>query len=228
MVAYTLGTKGGIIMKKNLVEMVMILDRSGSMAGLEHDVIAGFNDILEKQKELSGEAILSTVLFDDQFEVIHSRLPIQSIKPLTRKQYFVRGSTALLDAIGRGIYKIHQTHNQLPKENVPEKTIFFIHTDGMENSSHEFTFKRLRGIITMMELEHQWQFIFLGANIDAIATASMMGIDASRAANYVPDGQGTKIYMHAVNKVMQDVRSNKTVDANWKEEIDLDFEKRKK
>jgi hypothetical protein len=220
--------KGEIEMKKDLVEMVFILDRSGSMTGLEDETIAGYNKLISRQKELDGEALVSTVLFDHQFDVLYNRKNIQEIPIMTRRAYYVRGSTALLDAIGRSIQKIDYVQSMLVSSQIPEKTIFVITTDGMENSSHEYSSKQIKEMIERQKEKHGWEFIFLGANIDAVETASRYGIDPSRAASYHSDQKGTDINYQTIDKAIHHFRVHKTLSENWKDEIDQDFEKRKK
>ena len=215
-------------MKKDLVEIVFILDRSGSMRGLEADTIGGFNQLLDKQKKELGEAVISTVLFDHDFEVIHNRKSIQSIQPLTDKQYFVRGSTALLDAIGRSIIKIHDVHRVIGEDFVPEKTLFVITTDGMENASREFDWKTVKRLILQSQEKDGWEFVFLGANIDAIQMASKMGITPDRATNYVPDDVGTETNFSVLNEEIANFRTHKKLRENWKETIEADYQTRTK
>jgi len=214
-------------MKKDLVELVFILDRSGSMAGLEKETIAGFNRLIQQQKEVQGEALVSTVLFDDRFEVLHNRVSIQKIEHMTSKDYYVRGSTALLDAIGRSILKIRNVHKALEEENKPEKTLFFITTDGMENASVEFNYERVNEYIQLQKEKYGWEFIFIGANIDAIGTAKKFGIDADRAVNYRADKRGTNLNYKVMNETITELRVNKAIRADWKEDIDTDFKERK-
>lgn len=213
-------------MKKDLVELVFILDRSGSMAGLEKETIAGFNRLIQQQKEVQGEALVSTVLFDDRFEVLHNRVSIQKIEHMTSKDYYVRGSTALLDAIGRSILKIKNVHKALEEENKPEKTLFFITTDGMENASVEFNYERVNEYIQLQKEKYGWEFIFIGANIDAIGTAKKFGIDADRAVNYRADKRGTNLNYKVMNETITELRVNKSIRADWKEDIDTDFKER--
>ena len=171
-------------MKKGLTELVMILDRSGSMRGLEADTIGGFNSLIDKQKKEEGEAYVSVVLFDDQFEVLYDRVDIQKIEPMNDKQYYVRGCTALLDAVGGAIHHIITVHKYAREEDVPEKTIFIITTDGMENASHQYTYEKVRRMIERRKEQYHWEFMFLGANIDAVKEAGRFGINASRAVRY--------------------------------------------
>ena len=186
-------------MKKNLTELVFILDRSGSMAGLENDTIGGFNGMLARQKGEEGEAYVSTVLFDNHTEVIHDRVDLQKVQPLTRRDYYVRGCTALLDAVGRSIRHIANIHKYAREEDRPEKTIFVITTDGMENASREYTYARVRRMIEHEKEKHGWEFLFLGANIDAAREAARFGISEDRAANYHADRQGTAVIYEAMS-----------------------------
>ena len=185
-------------MKKGLTELVMILDRSGSMCGLEADTIGGFNSMIEKQKKEEGEVYVSTVLFDDEIEVIYDRVDINKIEPMTDKQYYVRGCTALLDAVGEAIHHIGNVHKYAREEDVPEKTIFVITTDGMENASRQE--------------ENGWEFIFLGANIDAAKEAARFGISASRAARYEPDCAGTALNYEVVSETVAKMRMCDTME----------------
>ena len=216
-----------IHMKKDLVELVFILDRSGSMSGLEEQTIGGFNRLISEQKEVKGEAIVSTVLFDNGFEVLHNRVNLKQIEPMTEKQYYVRGSTALLDAIGRSIIKIRQVHKQLNESEIPEKTVFFITTDGMENASKEFDYTRIKDYIELQKEKYGWEFIFMGANIDAIKTASRFGIHEDRAVHYHSDEQGTNLNYRVMSETIRDLRVNKTIKEDWKSDIDKDYLKRK-
>ena len=215
-------------MKKNLTEIVFILDRSGSMAGLEGDTIGGFNAMIEKQKQESGEAVVSTVLFDHLSEVIHDRVDMGKIQPLTRKEYYVRGCTALLDAVGRAIHHIGNVHKYAREEDRPEKTLFVITTDGMENASREYTSDRVRRMIGRQKERYGWEFIFLGANIDAAREAARFGINADRAANYHADGRGTAVIYEAVSEAVCSVRACRPMSADWKRRVDEDFQSRNK
>ena len=214
-------------MKKNLTEIVFILDRSGSMAGLEDDTIGGFNAMIEKQKKEQGEAFVSTVLFDNISEVIHDRVDIQKIEPMTRKDYYVRGCTALLDAVGKAIHHIGNVHKYAREEDRPEKTIFVITTDGMENASHQYSYKDLKRMIERQKEKYGWEFLFLGANIDAAKEAARFGINADRAANYHADRQGTGVIYETVSDAICQVRQcSVPLQANWKARIDEDYQKR--
>jgi len=213
-------------MKKNLTELVFILDRSGSMAGLEDDTIGGFNAMIEKQKQESGEAYVSTVLFDNHTEVIHDRVDIQKVTPMTRKEYYVRGCTALLDAVGKAIHHIGNVHKYAREEDRPEKTLFVITTDGMENASRRYTYDKVKTMIARQKEKYGWEFLFLGANIDAAREAARFGIGADRAANYHADTLGTSVIYEAVNETVCNFRASRPMAANWKQKIDEDFKNR--
>ena len=215
-------------MKKNLTEIVFILDRSGSMRGLEGDTIGGFNAMIEKQKKEPGEALISTILFDNVSEVIHDRVPVQQVAPMTDGDYFVRGCTALLDAIGKTIDKIVNAQRYTQPEYRSDQVIFVITTDGLENASREYSYEKIKKLIEREKTQYQWEFIFLGANIDAIETAARFGISADRAANYHADGAGTRLNYKVVSDVVCEMRACNPIPANWKAEIDEDFERRKK
>jgi uncharacterized protein YegL len=215
-------------MKKDLVEMVFILDRSGSMEGLEKDTIGGFNSMINKQKKIPGEALVSTVLFDDAYEVLHNRKSIKEVSSLTHEEYFVRGSTALLDAIGRSLRKMISVYRKLKDEEKPEKTIFVITTDGMENASREFTSTQIKQMIEKQKEKYQWEFIFLGANIDAVRTARDFGIRKDRVANYHSDEQGTALNYEAISDAIYELRVNRCINPDWNDEINKDFNSRKK
>ena len=213
-------------MRKNLTEIVFILDRSGSMAGLEDDTIGGFNAMIEKQKKEQGEAFVSTVLFDNISEVIHDRVDIQKVEPMTRKDYYVRGCTALLDAVGKAIHHIGNVHKYAREEDRPEKTLFVITTDGLENASRQYSYKDLKRMIERQKEKYGWEFLFLGANIDAAREAARFGINADRAANYHADHMGTVVIYEAVNEAVCCVRASRPMSAEWKRSIDEDYEKR--
>lgn len=193
-------------MKKGLTELVMILDRSGSMRGLEADTIGGFNGMIDKQKKEEGEAYVSVVLFDDQNDVIYDRVDIAKIEPMTEKKYYVRGCTALLDAVGGAIHHIGNIHKYAREEDVPEKTIFVITTDGMENASSRYTYDDVRRMIERQKERYNWEFIFLGANIDAAAEAARFGISANRAARFENDSAGTILNYSVVSEAIGKMR----------------------
>ncbi len=215
-------------MKKGLTEIVFILDRSGSMSGLEKDTIGGFNSTIEKQKKEEGEAFVSTVLFDSEMEVLHDRVPLASIVPLTEKEYYARGCTALLDAIGGAIHHIGNVHKYARDEDRPEKTIFVITTDGYENASRKYTSDRVKQMIERQKEKYGWEFIFLGANIDAIETAKSFGISEDRAANFVNDGDGIEVMYSAQCCLMSDIRKNRDCGRAWKAKVDADYKRRGK
>ena len=215
-------------MKKNLTEIVFILDRSGSMSGLEADTIGGFNSMIEKQKNAEGEALISTVLFDNTSEVIHDRVSVQSIKPMSRDDYTVRGCTALLDAIGGAIHHIGNVHKYARAEDVPEHTLFVITTDGMENASRQYDSEKVKKMIERQKEKYGWEFLFLGANIDAVETARHFGISEDRAVNYHSDSEGTQLNYEVLSEAICAVRCSAHLDANWKKRIDEDYESRKK
>ena len=215
-------------MKKNLTEIVFILDRSGSMAGLEDDTIGGFNAMIRKQKGEAGEAYVSTVLFDNRTEVIHDRVDIRKVAPMTRKEYYVRGCTALLDAVGKAIHHIGNVHKYAREEDRPEKTVFVITTDGMENASREYSYERVRKMIEHEKEKHGWEFLFLGANIDAAREAARFGITEDRAANYHADRQGTAVIYEAMSEAVCSVRASRPMSKEWKRNVDADFQKRGK
>ena len=215
-------------MKKNLTELVFILDRSGSMAGLEMDTIGGFNAMIEKQKEEAGEAYISTVLFDNNSEVIHDRLALDRVPKLTRKEYYVRGCTALLDAVGGAIHHIGNVHKYAREEDRPEKTLFVITTDGMENASREYSYDRLKAVIQRQKEQYGWEFIFLGANIDATKEAARFGIERDCVADYHADRKGTAVIYEAVSEVLCNVRASRPMNKEWKRNIDEDYKKRGK
>ena len=215
-------------MKKNLTELVFILDRSGSMAGLEDDTIGGFNGMLEKQQKEPGEAYISTVLFDGQSEVIHDRVPLDRIGKLTREEYYVRGCTALLDAVGSAIHHIRNVHKYAREEDRPEKTLFVITTDGMENASRQYTYDSLKAMIKHQKEKYGWEFLFLGANIDAVKEAARFGISKDYAANYHADSKGTQVIYEAVSDAVCCARACRPMPSRGKEKIDSDFESRGK
>lgn len=213
--------------QNNVTEMVFILDRSGSMAGLESDTIGGFNSLIEKQKKLDGKAYVSTVLFDNLTEVIHDRVEIQNIKPMTEEQYFVRGCTALIDAIGGAIHYIANIHKYARPEDVPNHTVFVIITDGAENASRHYTSNRVKAMIEKEKEQYGWEFMFIGANIDAVETAREYGIDESRAVNYNADTVGTSIVYEAVESAVNSIRFSNELRSYWNAPISNDYENRK-
>lgn len=211
----------------NLTEMVFILDRSGSMYGLEKDTIGGFNSMLEKQKNEEGEAFVTTVLFDNEYEIIHDRLRVRDVPEMTDNEYKPRGSTALIDAIGRTIKHIANIHKYQRKEDVPQNTIFVIITDGMENASHIYSSEKVKRMIEHEKEKYGWEFIFLGANIDAVETARHFGIGADRAVKYKSDSQGTALNYEVISDAVSCCRMNAPLQADWSQRIDEDFKKRK-
>ena len=214
------------MMKKNLTEIIFILDRNGSMSGLEADTIGGFNSMIEKQKKADGEAMISTVLFDNVSEVIHDRVSVLDIQPMTDKDYTVRGCTALLDAIGGAIHHIGNIHKYARAEDVPEHTLFVITTDGMENASRHYNAERVKQMIERQKARYGWEFLFLGANIDAVETARHFGIGADRAVNYHSDSAGTQLNYEVLSEAICAVRGSVQLGADWKKRIDEDFESR--
>lgn len=217
-------------MKNNnkITELVFILDRSGSMHGLEGDTIGGFNSMIEKQKTEEGECFVSTVLFDNESRVIHDRVKLSEIAPMTEKDYCVGGCTALLDAVGGAVHHIGNIHKYARREDVPENTIFVIITDGMENASHRYTQADIKKLIEKQKKKYGWEFLFLGANIDAVATASRYGIGADRAVNYHADGEGTKLNYEVTGDAIMAMRASCAMPCDWKARIDEDYKKRKR
>ena len=215
-------------MKTNTTELVFILDKSGSMSGLESDTIGGYNAMLKKQQDEPSEAIVTTILFDDKYEILHDRTNIKGIKPITDKEYYVCGSTALLDAIGKTINKIVNATRHTAKEYQADKVIFVITTDGMENASREYGPEKIKKMIEHQKSKYNWEFIFLGANIDAISTARDIGIDEDRAVKYHADAEGTLLNYNVVSEALINLRSNKKVDASWKKDIEENYDSRKK
>lgn len=214
--------------KTNITELVFILDRSGSMSGLEADTIGGYNSLLKTQKKEAGTAFVTTVLFDDSYELLHDRINIRELRPITGKEYFVRGSTALLDAIGKTISRAGNDQKHADEGRRADKVMIVIITDGMENASEEYTYNRIMEMIDRQKERYGWEFLFLGANIDAIATAAKFGISADRAANYHADSKGTQLNYEAVNNFASNLRNDISNDACWKKNIDEDYKKRGK
>ena len=213
-------------MKKNLTEIVFILDRSGSMHGLEADTIGGFNSMIEKQKKETGETLVSTILFDNAAEVIHDRVSLKDIRELTSRDYCVKGCTALLDAVGGAIHHIGNIHKYARPEDVPEHTLFIITTDGMENASRRYSSMEVKKMITRQKEKYGWEFLFLGANIDAVETAAGFGIGADRAVNYRADSQGPQLNYEVLGDAVSAVRQSAPLTAGWKKRIDEDYENR--
>ena len=223
-------------MKKGLTEIVFILDRSGSMSGLESDTIGGFNSMIEKQKKEEGKAVISTILFDDTTEVLHDRVKLKHVDPITDNDYYVRGCTALLDAIGGAIRHTIRVRKELPEEKRPEKTIFIITTDGMENASRRYSYKKIKQMIEHERKKYHWEFIFLGANIDAVAEAGKLGISEKRASRYECDEAGTAMNFSVMSKMVGAVRACEDVcmvedcldEEDFLEEIRDDYARRHK
>lgn len=210
-----------------MMELVFILDRSGSMGGLEEDTIGGFNSMIARQREEEGEVLVSTVLFDHMSEVIHDRIPLEKVPAMTEDEYFVRGSTALLDAVGSSIRHIGNIHKYARKEDVPERTLFVITTDGMENASRSYGYDEVKAMIERQKKEFGWEFLFLGANIDAAEEAGRLGIDPSRAVNYHADKEGIALNFRVVGEAVPQFLRRRNVSKSWKEEIEEDYRRRK-
>ena len=213
-------------MKKNLTEMVFILDRSGSMHGLEKDTIGGFNSMIDKQRCQEGEALVSTVLFANESAVIHDRVDIRKVEPMTERQYFVGGCTALIDALGGAIHHIGNVHKYAREEDVPEHTVFVIITDGMENASHRYSSTEVKRMVERQKEKYGWEFLFLGANIDAVETAACYGIREDRAVTFRNDARGQRLNYDTVSKAMSDVRRCAPLSGAWKKDIEDDMNER--
>ena len=208
-------------------ELVFILDRSGSMSGLEADTIGGFNALIAKQKKVAGRAVVSTVLFDDRIEVLHDRVPLERIEPLTDRDYYVRGCTALLDSLGGGIHHIGNVHKYARPEDRPEKTLFVITTDGMENASRRYTAEKVKAMVERQKARYGWEFLFLGANMDAVEVAGRVGIGADRAATYRCDEEGTALNFEVISDAVRHVRAcSAPLSADWKARIEADRRER--
>ena len=210
-------------MKKGMTEMVFVIDRSGSMSGLESDTIGGFNSTIKKQKEEEGEAKVTTVLFDNRYEVLHDRFDIGQIGDMTEREYYTRGTTALLDAMGRAIHKTINVQKHLPEEERAENVVFVVITDGYENASREFSYRDIRRLVETEQEKYGWEFLFLGANIDAVAEGGRLGIRPTKTARYMHDERGTDIAYRAVSKAVSDLRVNKNIDDSWCEEVVEDY-----
>lgn len=218
-------------MKKGLTELVFIMDRSGSMTGLESDTIGGFNSLIKKQRRQEGEAIVTTVLFDDRYEILHDRFDLKAVKEMTENEYYTRGSTALLDAMGSTIQKTVNAQKHLLEDERAEKVIFVIITDGYENSSCEYTYSKVRNMVEREQNRNRWEFMFLGANMDAISEGARIGIRADRAVSYCCDEEGTKLNYKIVGEAICSMRSEKYEGGpsdDWKKEIEEDFKRRGK
>ena len=215
-------------MKNNITELVFILDRSGSMGGLESDTVGGFNAMIEKQKKQDGTCYVSTVLFDNESEVLHDRARLSDVPKMTEKDYTVRGCTALIDAIGGAIRHIGNIHKYARPEDVPEHTMFVITTDGLENASRRYSSEEVKWMIERQKEKYGWEFLFIGANIDAVETAARYGIGRDRAVNYHADGQGTQVLYQTVSDAVCAVRANEPLQAGWGEKINADFQGRRK
>ena len=211
----------------NMTELVFILDRSGSMAGLEGDTIGGFNAMIEKQKKEEGEAYVSTILFDNVSEVLHDRIRLADVPKMTDKDYTVRGCTALIDAIGGAIHHIGNIHKYARKEDVPAHTMFIITTDGQENASRRYSSDKVKKMIERQKEKYGWEFLFIGANIDAVETAARFGIDRNRAVNYHADSEGTQVLYETLAQPISAMRANKVISDDWSQNIEDDFNKRK-
>jgi len=215
-------------MKKGLTELVFILDRSGSMSGLEMDTIGGFNSMIEKQKKQEGEVFVSTLLFDNDSKVIYDRVQLDKIQAMTEKEYYVRGCTALFDAIGGAIHHIGNIHKYARPEDVPEHTMFVITTDGMENASHRYDSETVKKMIKRQKEKYGWEFLFLGANIDAVETAKHFGIDEDRAVTYTCDSKGTQLNYEVMSEAICSVRASAPLSNDWKKKIEKDHATRGK
>lgn len=210
-------------MKNQVTELVFLLDRSGSMSGLESDTIGGFNALIEKQRAQEGECFVSTVLFDSTSQVLHDRIKLSEVPKMTREDYSVRGCTALIDAIGCAIHHIGNIHKYARPEDVPAHTLFVITTDGLENASHLYTSDEVKRMVQRQKEKYGWEFLFIGANIDAVETARDFGISADRAANYHADQKGTSVLFETVAESVCDVRASRPIAPGWSERIDADF-----
>lgn len=214
-------------MENNKTELVFILDKSGSMAGLEADTIGGFNALLAKQKKEQGEARVTTVLFNHDYELLHDRIPVKGVAPITEEDYEVGGTTALLDAIGSAIQKIGNAQKRTSEEERAGKVMFVITTDGMENASCEYNYKKIKSMISQQKEKYNWEFMFLGANIDAVSTAEQFGIDEEFAVKYHADEKGTQLNYQVLNETVSSFRAGQKISKSWKKDIEADFQERK-
>ena len=215
-------------MKKGMTEMVFVIDRSGSMTGLESDTIGGFNSTIKKQKEEEGEAKVTTILFDNRYEVLHDRFDLNQIGEMTEHEYYTRGTTALLDALGRAIRKTVNVQRHLPEEERAENVVFVVITDGYENASREYSYKDIRRMVKLEQEKYGWEFLFLGANIDAVAEGGRMGFRSDRSVRYMHDGVGTGLVYDSVNNAVTNLRTKKQINDDWDVEIKADFSARYK
>lgn len=213
-------------MRKDLTEIIFILDRSGSMSGLECDIIGGFNSMIQQQKRTKGDALISTVVFDNVSEVLHDRISVKDIRPMTIRDYTVRGCTALMDAIGSAVGHIGNVHKYARSDDVPEHTMFVITTDGVENASCRYSRERVKQMIQRQRVKYGWEFIFLGANIDAVGTASQLGIDQNQAVSYRCDSEGITMNYEVISDAINAVRGGVSLGKDWKRIIDEDYKKR--
>ena len=212
--------------KKNLTELVFIIDRSGSMASLAADTVGGFNAMIEKQREEEGECFVSTILFSFESEVLHDRVKLDEVKAMTEREYLPYGSTSLIDAIGGAIRHIGNIHKYARPEDLPEHTVFVITTDGEENSSHRYSSAEVKKLISDRKKKYGWEFLFIGANIDAVETAGRFGIAPDRAANYRADAKGTETLYRCVSRAVRDIRASAPLSTEWSREIEADFKDR--
>ncbi|WP_282019840.1 vWA domain-containing protein [Planomicrobium okeanokoites] len=215
-------------MKNEMTELVFILDKSGSMAGLEKDTIGGFNALVEKQRQLQGDVRVTTVLFNQSYELLHDRISLKGISPLTEDDYEVGGTTALLDAIGSTVQKIANAQKRTMEEERADKVMFVITTDGMENASCEYNYKKINEMIASQKQKFNWEFIFLGANIDAVATARQFGVEEEFAVEYHADPEGTQLNYQVLSEAVSSFRTGKSIDRNWKKDIEKDYKSRAK
>ncbi len=214
-------------MNNNFTELVFIIDKSGSMSGLESDTIGGFNSMIEKQKKEEGKCLVSTMFFNGETEVIHDRVDLREVTRLTEDDYRVCGCTALIDAIGCAVHYIGNVHKYARKEDVPDNTMFIITTDGMENASHIYSSDKVKKMIDRQKECYGWEFIFIGANIDSVETAKHFGISEDRAVNYAHDKKGTHVLYESVSRAVSDLRKDSSVCSNWSEDIEADYNSRK-